>query len=131
MPRWRVAACLIVLALAVLSCGLLRDEPDPVVDGWPVGDPVACETLPACGELTRVAALGFDQRDPGHSPIARATLHHEGTTVDPATGDKVLHMRSGSCCWVMRFELVDGTVRAIGVGYPGVSREAIAVDFGP
>jgi hypothetical protein len=48
-----------------------------------------------------------------------------------AKGEQILVTRSGSCCVVARFELADGTVAAIGVGYPGVSKIPIAIDQGP
>jgi hypothetical protein len=37
MSHWRVAVCLVIVAIGVIACGLFRDEPDPVVDGWPIG----------------------------------------------------------------------------------------------
>ncbi len=48
-----------------------------------------------------------------------------------ANGNQVLTNRSGSCCSVARFELADGSVKAIGVGYPGISKTPVAVDYGP
>lgn len=57
-------------------------------------------------------------------------LHNEGVTRD-ADGNTILHTRSGQCCRVVRFELADGSVRAIGVGFPGISDIPIAVDYGP
>lgn len=44
---------------------------------------------------------------------------------------KILNVRSGNCCSVVRFELADGSVRAIGVGFPGVSDIPIAINYGP
>jgi hypothetical protein len=61
--------------------------------------------------------------------MAAAHLHHEGEFVDPSTGDRTLSVRSGGCCQVLVIELADGSTRAIGVGYPGVSDEAVAVPW--
>lgn len=131
MPRWRLAATLIILALAVVSCGLLRAAPDPMVDGWPIGAEIDCTSRADCAALLDLARSGLDRREPGHAAVMRVTLHVEGTLVDPATGDRILLTRSGGAPSVAVFELGDGTVTAIGVGYPGVSREPMVFDEGP
>ena len=38
-------------------------------------------------------------------------------------------IRSGGCCHVLVVELADGSTRAIGVGYPGISQEAVAIPW--
>ncbi len=48
-----------------------------------------------------------------------------------ADGNVILWTRSGACCSVARFELADGGVKAIGVGFPGVSTTPMAFDYGP
>jgi len=131
MHRLQLAACLALLALGVLACGLLREAPDPVIDGWPIGTEVDCATRADCRVLLSLARDRLDARDPGHAAVARVTLRHEGTPVDPATGDRILLTRSGGAPDVAVFELEDGTVTAIGVGYPGISREPMAFDTGP
>ena len=109
-----------------------------MIDGWAIGRPFDCPDFIGSGlscaeeiaSLIAVATAGFDRRNPGHAPIASVTLHEEGVVFDPA-GSAILTVRSGGCCDVARFQLVDGTLHAIGVGYPGVSDEPFASDYGP
>lgn len=117
--------------LALAGCDLVSSGPVAVVDGWPIGRERPCAIGDArCTDLMPVAINGFDRRDPGHAPIVRATLHDEGTMID-AQGNHILMTRSGACCSVALFELSDGSVRAIGVGYPGVSDIPVAIETGP
>jgi hypothetical protein len=131
MHRLQIAACLALLALGVLACGLLREQPDPVVDGWPIGDEVDCRARTDCVTLIDLARSALDHRDRGHVAVARVTLHNEGTLTDPVTGDHILMTRSGGGPSIAVFGLEDGTVRAIGVGYPGISREPMVFEEGP
>jgi hypothetical protein len=131
MHRWQLAACLALLALGVLACGLLREPPDPVIDGWPVGARVDCTVRTDCEVLMGLARGRLDQRDPGHAAVARLTLHDEGTLTDPVTGSGILVTRSGGAPSIAVFELDDGTVTAIGVGYPGIAREPQVFPAGP
>ena len=103
---------------------------DPVIDGWPVGRVMDCNRDATCADLAAAATAGLARRDPGHPAIVTLTLHDEGRVVNE-DGEQVLFTRSGSCCSVARFALADGTVRAIGIGYPGISREPSAIDYGP
>jgi len=115
----------IVMAFTLLAgCGS-----DPMVDGWPIGPQTNDCGEDPCSRLVDAATAGFDRLHPGHAVIVRASLHEEGRVVD-ASGAQVLVMRSG-IAWVVRFELADGSVRAIGVGYPGVSRVPQAFADGP
>lgn len=104
---------------------------DRVVDGWPIGVPLACEDVARCQILGQVAREGLDQYYAGHAEIAEFGLHSEGMTVDPETGDKILVTRSGACCEVALFRLADGTEHALGVGYPGISTTPMAFPDGP
>jgi hypothetical protein len=131
MPRWRLAAALAIVALAVLACGLLRAAPDPVIDGWPIGATVVCGAEPDCARLLDLARGRLDDRDPDHADVIAATLHREGTQVDPVTGDQILMTRSGGAPSIALFAFADGSVTAIGVGYPGISREPMVFDTGP
>ncbi len=121
MPRLTAALGLAALTAALLGCGLLPEPAAAVVDGWPIGPLVECRPDDRCPELLAAAVAGLARRDPGNAAIVRATLHREA----------VLSTRSGACCTVARFELADGTVRAIGVGYRGISRELTVIDRGP
>ena len=114
----------------ILLAGCSFSSGDPVVDGWPVGPEIACSADPACPTLLATATIGFDRRNPGHPTVVNVTLHDEGATVD-ANGNLMITKRGGACCSVARFELTDGTVRAIGVGYPGISQTPMVVDYGP
>jgi hypothetical protein len=130
----------LVVASILAACSSPIDDPvvadgsafvgDPVVDTWPVGPEVACTPDRHCPALLATARIGFDHRDPAHPAVVRVVLHEEGTTVN-ARGERILVTRSGSCCVVARFELADGSVAAIGVGYPGVSKIPMAFDEGP
>lgn len=129
MTRFDHIAPLVGLLLTVASCSTLRES--PVVDGWPVGDPQDCATPQArCPELLAEATTGLGRREKGHAPVVRATLHIEGVVLDEE-GNQMLWTRSGACCSVALFELADGSVHAIGVGYPGISGDPIAIDYGP
>jgi len=111
----------------------------PTYDGWKVGaletcpapnfDPEKGETQPTAVDCEASLAMwlsaardGFDRRDPGHEPVVRATLHHNASDV------RIL------CNWfeVAVFELVDGTVRAIGVGHFCAGNAHLSThDYGP
>jgi hypothetical protein len=128
MHRWQLAACLALLALGVIACGILREPADPVIDGWPVGSEISCADVD-CELLLGLGRDHLDRRDPGHAVVVRATLHREGTLVeiDPASGGQILRTRSGGAPSIAVFELADGTLTAIGVGYPGISREPVVL----
>ena len=121
MQRLTVALGLAVLAVALLGCGPAPEPAFAVVDGWPIGHVAECRPDDRCPEPLATAVAGLARRDPGHAAIVRTTLHQEA----------VLSTRSGACCTVARFELADGTVRAIGVGYLGISRDLKVIDRGP
>ena len=70
--------------------------------------------------LLGLASDHLDRRDPGHAVVVGATLHSEGGLIDPATGQQILRTRSGGAISIAVLELADGTVTAIGVGYPGI-----------
>ena len=123
---WLFGLSLAILALSVVACGLLREPADAVIDGWTVGPEVSFFD----GErelLLGLASDHLDRRDPGHAVVVRATLHSEGGLIDPATGRQILSTRSGGAPRIAVFELADGTVTAIGVGYPGISREPVVL----
>lgn len=118
-----------LIALSLLACSS-PGPPDPIVDGWPIGAKTVCLREFRCDELLNEAIAGLARRDPGHADIVAFALHDEGSLRD-ADGNTILITRSGQCCRVVRFELADGSVRAIGVGFPGVSDIPRAVDYGP
>ena len=120
------APLFVALTVVLAGCG---PTSSPVIDTWPIGEERSCASLPACEELTRVGLMGLAERDPGHPPIVNVRLHDEGAVFDPATGNQILMTRSGACCHVLVVDHADGTTSAIGVGFPGVSREAIAIPW--
>jgi hypothetical protein len=117
------------LAVIVIVAACAKSAPDPVVDGWPIGQATDCAVTP-CGAWLAVAQARLDVRDPGHAEVVKATLHNEGTLVAPEGGLQIF-TRSGGCCNVALFELADGTTKALGVGTIGISTTVSAVDFGP
>jgi hypothetical protein len=121
----------VLLAATLLGCGLARATPSPVIDGWPVGPALGCTPDDRCPELLAAARAGFEERDPGHPAIEAMVLHREGTEVDPTTGATILRARSGGPVHVAVFTLADGTVRALGVGFPGISREPVVLGAAP
>ena len=94
-----------------------------VVDGWGIGAPYACTDLDPerpCSALIPFAGQVFDRRDPGHVPVVWAQLHEEEPIVSRT-----------SPLFIAVFQLADGSIRAIGVGYPGIATEPMALDSGP
>jgi hypothetical protein len=130
-----VSASAMLLALA--ACASTYTVRGSTLDGWTVGEPEACpppnfaagEAWPAvrdCAAITRLwletAKAGFDRRDPGHPEVARMSLYTYGGTA------KFI----GCWCYVAVLELVDGSIRAIGIGHLGVDHEhVVAFDDGP
>jgi hypothetical protein len=111
-------------ALAVSGCMLAPGG--SVVDGWSTGDPVDCTRNDECDDFIPAATTGLDRRDPGHPAIIEVRLHLQG---EP--GQPILETCSGGCPVVAVFQLIDGSVRAIGVGTPGVERKPMTFDYGP
>jgi hypothetical protein len=129
-----VRATVLVLAfLAPLAAGACAPADlargDPVIDTWPVGEPLDCAEVRSCDELVAVGLAGLDDRDPGHAPVVETHLRREGAFVDPTTGEQIRFIRSGGCCHVLVLELADRSTRAIGVGYPGISKTAVAIPW--
>jgi hypothetical protein len=131
MHRIQLAACIALLAAGVIACGLLREPVDPVINGWPVGGPLDCAARPDCALLIDLARSQLHLRDRDHAPVTRVSLHAQGALVDPATGDRILQTRSGGQPMIVVFELEDGSVTAIAVGYPGISREPMIFESAP
>jgi hypothetical protein len=130
----RAHAAPVMISCAVLGvvagCSLLpapAGTADRVVDTWPIGAPLACDAGDRCPELVRAGLAGLAARD-GAADVVSSSLHREGSLVDPVTGDQILSTRSGGAISVLLVRLADGTERAIGVGFPGVSREPVVFD---
>jgi hypothetical protein len=125
--RRSLTASLLVAALLVACQGVGRS--DPVVDGWPIGPEVSCTAEARCAELIAIAVAALDLRDRGHAAVVRAVLHADGKTFDPK-GNQLLYTSSGRSYGVVRFELADGSVRAIGLGGAGGDPTIRAFDHG-
>ena len=122
-------AALAGIALVVVACS--PNAPSPVIDTWPVGEEYACDAGDArCQALIPTAIAGLDARNPGHAPVLSVSLHREGALLGPS-GEQILMTRSGDCCSVAVLQLANGEIRAIGVGYPGVSDVPVAIPEGP
>ena len=123
--RIGVVAGTLMVAAALVGCATV--QPGTLVDGWSVGEQKTCAVGDErCVALLPEATRGLDRRDPGHPPITAATLHEEGG-YPGKNGEVLLSVRSGGCCDVALFQLADGSVRAIGVGYPGISDIPLAI----
>ncbi len=109
--------------------GVIGEAGDPVVDGWVVGVE-ECNEPAGCQEYVDAASAQLEKRDADHAAIVRTSVHSEGRYYDEF-GRSILWTRSGGCCLVVRFELADQSIRAIGAGYPGVSQTIMAFDYGP
>lgn len=120
---------LVFALLFGLVAGGCAPAADRIIDSWPVGEPVQCADARSCDELVNVGLAGLNARDPGHPPVVRARLHREGAISDPSTGQQILMIRSGGCCQVLVVQLTDGSTRAIGVGYPGISNVPVAIPW--
>jgi hypothetical protein len=125
---------LALLGLLLTACGLVTSPADgSVIDGWLVGPPARCEDRVIrtennvevdrgrCADLVAAAAKALDDRDPGHAAVAAMRLHER-------------RWPANTCCglqYVAVYTLVDGSVKAIGVGWPGVATYPYTIPFGP
>ncbi len=108
----------LALGWNVLACGA---QGDPRIDTWPIGELTDDCGRESCAAMIAAARSGLDRRDPGHPEVSRVEIHLLGTVVD-AQGRTILFVTSGGPQRVAVFDLADGSRRAIGVGYPGVSQ---------
>ena len=116
------------IALVVLGCGAMG--PSMVVDGWPVGEPFQCRIDGECEFYVPVATTALDDRDPGHAPIVNVTMNLQ-SAYRQEDGDFRQPICSGGCFVIVLFQLADGSVKAIGAGTIGISREVTTRDYGP
>ena len=115
----------LALATAIISDG--GPVSDQVIDGWPIGAQTKDCLRGSCEVMIDAARVRLDVRDRGHAYVVTVTIHEVGKVVN-AQGRIVLTNGSGGSPRVVRFKLADGTRRAIGVGYPGISRDPVAMD---
>ena len=83
-----------------------------VIDGFPVGPPIACEPR-RCETWTAIGETALDQREPRHARVVGAHLHAEDLAnqfvVAPVASTRSLTYV------IVVFDLEDGTHRAVGV----------------
>ncbi len=83
-----------------------------VIDGFPVGPPVACEPL-RCQTWEAIGETALDQREPRHPPVTASHVHTEDLAnrfvVAPAASTRSLTYV------IVVFDLEDGSHRAVGV----------------
>ena len=100
----------------IAACGLGSIVPNARIDGWSVGEPIACvQSTPDCDVFISLAIEGLGNRDPGHAPIVTTVLYNEGLYPNKQS-ELVEIFRSSAGVWVAVFQLADGSRRAIGVG---------------
>ena len=114
----------LALGVAMAAC---RPVSDPVIDSWPIGAPTSDCVRGSCEVMIDAAGARLDIRDRGPADVVKVTIHEIGRFVN-AQGQVVLTTSSGGPPRVVVFELADGTRRAIGVGYPGISEDPVAMD---
>lgn len=97
-------------ALFVFGCS--QSAGQPVIDGFPVGDAVACSaTNQTCVDIVSMGRSVFDQRMPSHAAVTTTTVYYEGPT-NPRTGEAI--SRNGEM-YIVVFTLADGSRHAAGV----------------
>jgi hypothetical protein len=136
MPTRSVAVVIGALAILVAGCGGVQTsarDSTSVIDGWLVGPLTVCQDRVVhdendveirrgrCVDLVAAAAKALDHRDPGHPAVVAMQLHQRQRP--PNTG--------GGLQYVAVYSLADGSVRAIGVGWPGVATTPLTIDYGP
>ena len=138
--RFRRPLLFVILAaaaVAIAGCGpsgAAVVTENSVVNGWSIGTEWTCTPKTGCAELIQAATEELAARDPGHLPIARATVHGEGLYPN-RDGDlgRIIRSGGGGFLGVVLFEMADGSYRAIGVGRlpPHLNSRPRTYDFGP
>jgi hypothetical protein len=121
------------IAILMAGCGVLpAPESTAVIDGWLVGAVTVCQDRVVsannvevargrCVDLVAAAAQALDHRDPGHAAVV--AMQFRQRLPPPNT--------AGGLEYVAVYALADGSVRAIGVGWPGVATTPYTIDYGP
>jgi hypothetical protein len=130
----RVAIAIGALVVLLAGCGAVRSISGDgnVIDGWLVGPLTTCQDRVVtadnvevargrCVDLVAASAKALDDRDPGHPAVVGMQLHERRWPPNTA----------GGLQYVAVYTLADGSVRAIGVGWPGVATTPYTIDYGP
>ncbi len=121
----RVAA--VLLGLVIAGCGPVA--PNTIVNGWSVGEALAC-TDEHCLEELRVAETALERQDAGYLPVMSLTIHREGLYPQP-DGTMVAGHSAGGCCRVALFRFLDGSLLAFGVGSDLIGGPVLQAYFEP
>ena len=134
MRTQRVAIAIEVLAVVLAGCSALGSisGDGSVIDGWLVGPVTTCQDRVVtadnvevargrCVDLVAAAAKALDDRDPGHPAVVGMQLHERRRPPDV----------TGGLGYVAVYTLADASVRAIGVGWPGVATTPYTIGYGP
>jgi hypothetical protein len=114
-----------LLVVAALLLGCATPPATSVIDGWEIGPSVDCnlyEPPTPCDALVPFALRALDRFHPGHAPTDTATLHEWLPAMD--------RVYTSGAPQVVVIELADGTIRAIGVDYFGVSTLPTILEMG-
>jgi hypothetical protein len=123
-----IGGLLASLVLAACYLGAVAGQ----VDGWSIGEPVACAPTDArCQQMIEVATKRLDDRDSGHPPVTQVSVHAEGMYPNTDGGGMGLVIRSGGPPTIIVFVLADGSRRAIGVKYVLNDDVPTTYDHGP
>jgi hypothetical protein len=134
MLTHRLAIAIGALVLLLAGCGGPRStaRDGSVIDGWLVGPMTTCQDRVVtadnvevargrCVDLVAAAAKALDDRDPGHPAVVAMQLHERRWQPNTA----------GGLQYVAVYTLADGSIRAIGVGWPGVATTPFTIAYGP
>jgi hypothetical protein len=128
-PSWRPTGAAILVGLVVLALGLTVALGElkamavrgSIVDGFPIGSPVACGLqAEPCSVYVALALAALDAREPGHPGMVSATPYVEDMSNPKIFDQTVMYTRSGSVIAVV-FRLADGSTRAAGAACVGVA----------
>ena len=109
---------LVGLLASVLLAACNAGGVDGQVDGWSIGEEMACAPADAqCQKMIEAATERLDGRDPGHAAVVRVSVHAEGMYPNEPGPGMGMIIRSGGFPTIIVFVLADGTRRAIGVKY--------------
>lgn len=97
-------------ALAIVMLAGCDGASGGVIDGWEVGDRVACGVDFDCDRYARAAIEWLDRVSPGHASIVSIEVHDQARP----------HPRSGGSISAVVLRLADRSMRAVGVGNSGI-----------
>jgi hypothetical protein len=113
--RLVVSLCFVLVLGGCAGPVTQRVAVGPIIDGFPLGEPVGCGTaFYRCDDLIALARSALDERDPGHANIVGASPYHEDLQSPALFDPSIPHARSGQV-FVVVFDLADSSRHASGV----------------